>query len=102
MTFGAIMSRIRSYGVFLLAFGALVSISAQEPPQHKWTYSPDLLKPFWQGDIVEGESVLFIRDEQTGAARAAVLFPIREVLAVRNSAGDVTYENGKDFVWRPE
>jgi lysophospholipase L1-like esterase len=31
-----------------------------------------------------------------------VLFPVRQVLAVRNSAGDVTYEEGRDFVWTPE
>ena len=72
----------------------------------KWTYHPELLRPFWEGDTVEGESVLFIRDMQTGdktgEARASVLFPILEVLAVRNSAGDVTYENGKDYVFRPD
>ena len=31
--------------------------------------------PFWEGDVTEGESVLFIQDEQSGEARAAVLFP---------------------------
>lgn len=92
----------RTLGVFLFAFGLLAVAFAQEPPKPTWSYSPELLRPFWQGDTVEGESVLFIKDEKTGEARASVLFPIREVLVVKNSVGDVTYENGKDFVWKAD
>jgi lysophospholipase L1-like esterase len=80
----------------------LSSAVAQEPAKAAWKYAPELLRPFWLGEVVEGESVLFIRDEATGEARASVLFPIREVLVVRNSAGDVTYECGKDFVWKAD
>jgi len=71
-----------------------------EPPA--WHFSPDLLRPFWRGTTMEGESVLFLRDAATGEARASVLFPIAEVLAIRNSAGDVTYEEGRDYVWTPD
>jgi lysophospholipase L1-like esterase len=92
----------RTQGICLLVIGLLAPVFAQEPPKPTWKYSPELLRPFWRGEVVEGESVLFIKDEQTGEARASVLFPIRELLAVRNSVGDVTYENGKDFVWKPE
>lgn len=74
---------------------------ADEPARTDWKYEPRLLRPFWQGETVEGESVLFIRDDATGEARAAVLFPIAEVLTVRNSAGNETYEEGRDFVWKP-
>ena len=82
----------------ILAGGAL----ADEPAKRPWQYSPALLRPFWEGSVVEGESVLFIKDPQTGEAKASVLFPIQEMLAVRNSACDVTYENGRDSVWKPE
>ncbi len=82
-----------------LAFDAAAA-PAQEPAPPTWQYRPQLLRPFWEGDTVEGESVLFIRDEPSGEARASVLFPIVEVLAVTNSAGDVTYEQGRDFVWQ--
>jgi lysophospholipase L1-like esterase len=67
-----------------------------------WNYAPDLMRPFWLGEVMEGESVLFIKEPKTGAARASVLFPIREVVAIRNSAGDVTYEQGKDYEWKPD
>ena len=64
---------------------------------HEWHFRPELLKPFWANGMVEGESVLFIKDEKTGQASTRVLFPIREVILVQNSSGDVTYESGKDY-----
>jgi lysophospholipase L1-like esterase len=49
---------------------------------------------------MEGESVLFIREEGASEARGSVLFPIDRVKAVRNSAGDLVYEEGRDYVWK--
>lgn len=95
------VARILPFSLFcLLALTAFVV--ADEPAKPTWRYAPELLRPFWQGEVTEGESVLFIKDEKTGEARAAVLFPIREVLSVKNSVGDVAYENGKDFVWKAD
>lgn len=91
--------------LFALAIVTLVSgerATADEPAPSKWTYRAELLRPFWEGDTVAGESVLFIRDTQTGMARASLLFPLREVITVQNSAGDVTYEQGRDYVWQPD
>ncbi len=73
---------------------------AQETEKPRWKYTPEAFRPFWVGEVVEGESVLFIKDEKTGEARASVLFPLQEVLSVQNSAGTVTYQAGKDFVWK--
>ncbi len=73
-----------------------------EDAKPKWVYRAELMRPFWRGDVVEGESVLFIKDAKTGEARASVLFPITEVLAVRNSVGDVMYKSGKDFIWKAD
>ena len=69
---------------------------AEEPARSAWKYTPDLLRPFWQGTIMEGEPVLLIKDARTGEARASVLFPVLHVLDVRNSRGDITYEEGRD------
>jgi acyl-CoA thioesterase-1 len=77
-----------------------VVVAAEETPS-AWAYRPEFLRPFWVGDVVEGESVLFLRDEEGDKSRASVLFPIVEVIAVRNSAGDVTYEEGRDYVVTP-
>ena len=80
----------------LIAVGATFAVA--DEAAEAWQYRPEQLRPFWLGDVVEGESVLFVRDEGAETARASVLFPIREVIAVRNSAGDVTYEEGRDYV----
>jgi lysophospholipase L1-like esterase len=96
---GNSMRRSKRYTTAILLLCVLNQALADEPTKPEWKYSPQLLRPFWQGDVVEGESVLFIRNEQTGEARASVLFPIRKVLAVRNSVGDVTFEQGKDYLW---
>lgn len=96
------MLRTSFFGTVACTVTLLNSLFADEPAKPTWNYSPELLRPFWQGDVVAGESVLFIKDAKTGEARASVLFPVREVLVVRNSVGDVTYEHGKDFVWKPE
>jgi acyl-CoA thioesterase I len=86
----------------LCLLGGHASVLAADDATPVWNYRPELLRPFWTGDVVEGESVLFVRDEKTGEARASVLFPIQDVLSVRNSVGDVTYENGKDYVWNAD
>lgn len=75
---------------------------SQEPKKSSWTYNADLLRPFWEGEVIHGESVLFIRDSKTGVAKASVLFPVEKILHVRNSAGDTRYEEGRDFVWQPQ
>ena len=61
----------------LIAFALCVLASREsvaEPPlDDGWAYKPSLLRPFWQGEEVEGESVLFIR-EATGEAKGATFF----------------------------
>lgn len=77
-----------------------VLTAADESTSGVWNYRADLLRPFWQGDVMEGESVLFIRDDQTGVARASLLFPVDAIQDVRNSAGDTVYQVGRDYLWK--
>jgi hypothetical protein len=80
--------------LFALLITACGPVAAEEPAQPAWKYSSKFLRPFWEGETVVGESALFIQDSdadpKTGEARASVLFPIRKIVAVRNSAGDTT------------
>jgi lysophospholipase L1-like esterase len=82
-------------GVFITIDFSHVTIA--QNPKHAWQYKPELLQPFWANGLVEGESVLFIKDEKTGQASAKVLFPIQDIIQAQNSAGNVSYELGKDF-----
>lgn len=78
-----------------------ITFAAEPEAKAEWKYQPELLKPFWQGDTVRGESVLFIKDPQTCVAKASVLFPVDQVLKVTNSAGTITYEECRDYCWNP-
>jgi acyl-CoA thioesterase I len=85
--------------------GAIVPVNWFDEQAEKpaWNYAPELLRPFWEGETVVGESVLFIRPEPAAAdGRASVLFPIQKIVAVRNSSGNITYEEGRDYVWKAD
>lgn len=96
------------FGMTLLGSVALASllqrgvIQGEEPKAPKWDYAANLLRPFWEGDTVEGESILFIRNPETGEARGSLLFPVKQVLMVQNSEGTLRYEEGRDYQWRPD
>jgi len=95
------MMRTACLLITVIGFACLgSSAGAAEPSDSKWEYSPALLRPFWQADLMRGESVLFIRDK-SGKARASVLFPIREMQEIRSSSGDAVYKAGRDYVWKP-
>ncbi len=66
-----------------------------------WKYAPEALMPFWETDVVDSESVLFIRDAETGVARASLLFPIKDVISVRDASGQTTYTEGIDYRYTP-
>ncbi len=71
-----------------------------------WTYDADLFTPFWQGDTVEGESVLFIKDPATGEAKAQLLFPVEAIVNVTRAVdwktpNGISFENGRDYVCQP-
>ena len=68
-----------------------------------WMYDAGLMQPFWLGDTVDGESVLFIKDPATGEAKAQLLFPVQEVLSVTRAVdwrvpGGTTFKEGRDYV----
>lgn len=88
-----------SVAIFSILLAGQAPTSAEEAAP-KWTYSSTSLRPFWQGNTVEGESVLFIRDPTSRMAAAKVLFPIKKIVTVKNSAGDMVYEEGRDYVWK--
>lgn len=73
------------------------------PAKSTWKATPGLLQPFWKGTVVDGESVLFVKDAQSGVATGRVLFPVKRVLRITkasewNQADSVVFEEGRDFV----
>ena len=53
------VARILPFSLFcLLALTAFVV--ADEPAKPTWRYAPELLRPFWQGEVTEGEVGILI------------------------------------------
>ncbi len=89
---------------FTFATSFLEAQQTKEPAV-RWKTTPDMLRPFWTGTVVDGESVLFVKDKDSGTASARVLFPIRKVVRMTRATDwhqDVEpFEEGKDFVVQP-
>lgn len=94
------MNCCRHHIVLITCVVLLQQCFAEESEQTAWTYQPTSLRPFWLGDTVEGESVLFVRDSAKGEGRASFLFPITDVLRVTDSTGSTIYEEGRDYTWK--
>ena len=60
-----------------------------------------LVQPFWRSDTMHGESLFFV--QQTGELpQAHLLFEPLELLAVKSATGEITYEEGKDYLLNRE
>ncbi|MEZ6126807.1 MAG: SGNH/GDSL hydrolase family protein [Planctomycetaceae bacterium] len=68
--------------------------------RHEWTYDAEAMEPFWEGDVVHGESVLFVRPAPDAVATGSLLFPVKRIIRVTNAAGDVIYD-AADFAFVP-
>lgn len=102
---------LRTGGFFGIALAsALVGLSGfacgqdndnKSAAEKRWAWSAEALEPFWRGDVIQGESVLFIRDPETGVASAKLLFPVQEIVVASDSAGTKTFMAGRDFRVEP-
>lgn len=82
---------------------AVAQDSSEAPKSTPWTYDAVLMQPVWQGDTVDGESLLFVKDPTTGEARANLLFPIEEIINVTRAVdwqtpNGIAFESGRDYV----
>lgn len=57
-----------------------------------------LLEPFWRTDVVYGETVFFIQEEEGLAPSAPLLFEPREILSVTGADGQREFHEGSDYV----
>lgn len=90
-------------GTSMLSTRLIADENAKTVKTADWTYDAGLLQPFWLGDTVDGESVLFIKDPATGEAKAQLLFPVQDILNVTRAVnwrvpGGTTFEAGRDYV----
>ena len=91
-----------SRSLFFLAIATLsTAVASAAEPAQPWHASTASLRPFWLTATMEGESVLFVQEQSGGPPRAALLFEPTRILSVCTSSREVTYEEGRDYVWKP-
>ncbi len=54
------------------------------------------MKPFWEGDTVYNESIVFVPDKD-GKMCAPLFYTPEKILSVRDCTYRIEYENGRDF-----
>ncbi len=86
---------------FLVVPFLVVATALAAEPAKAWNYSPEKLQPFWRSETMHGESVLFIKDVDGSRSRASLLFEPTRILSVCSSSGETTYEQGRDYLWKP-
>jgi acyl-CoA thioesterase-1 len=88
-----------SLPLFALALCAAVGDAGE--PNQRWTFDAAKLRPIWLSPTLDGESVLFIQEGAGARPKAAILFRPTKILAVRSASGEVTYVEGRDYLWQP-
>ncbi len=95
------LNRVSQANLIVFAIMACYGIAPvlAEEPAGTWRFALEQVAPFWESTTMHGESVLFIKDQPNEPPHASLLFVPTRIISVRNAAGDVTYKEGKDYVW---
>lgn len=77
---------------------ALAGVSTVAATGEEAAYSfQEAMTPIWEGDISYMESVLPVENEFGGIDPIQLLYPIEEIIEVKNATLTVTYEKGVDY-----
>lgn len=85
----------------LLLIVLLASPAVAAEPFAPRVFQPEQLRPFWLSGTMYGESVLFVKETPDAPPSASLLLVPTRILSVTSSSGDVTYAEGRDYVWKP-
>lgn len=59
------------------------------------------MKPFWIGNVMEGESLFFIKNNNE-LPSDFLLFSPEEIISVKSASGKITYNEGSDYILSSE
>ena len=76
--------------------GASLSAKAESMPPELYSFS-EILPPIWEGDTSYMETVLPVENEYGGIDPIQLLYPIEEILEVKNATLTKTYQKGVDY-----
>jgi acyl-CoA thioesterase I len=67
---------------------------------HAPDWAQSVLRPFWTGSRMTGETLLFVQGADAGPATARLLFVPTKIVTVTSANGAAVFENGRDYVWK--
>lgn len=86
--------------VVLSLLFAICTIPARAAESAPSSFDAEELRPFWLSGTMHGESVLFVKQGADSRATISLLMTPTRILSVRDSSGEVTYAEGRDYVWK--
>jgi len=87
--------------VLLTVLAFCPAVAGADEPGKRWAVGPASLRPFWRSETMVCESVLFLHDAPDARPSASLLFEPTRIVWVGSSSGEVTYEGGRDYLWKP-
>jgi len=60
------------------------------------------MKPFWVGKVMKGESLFFVQNSEDELPSDSLLFTPEEIIFVKSASGEITYEEGSDYILSSE
>ena len=85
----------------VLIVALLTAVCSAAEPTTPWRFDAAELQPFWLARTMESESVLFVKKANAAEPGASLLFQPTKILSVASSSGQITYVEGRDYVWKP-
>lgn len=87
--------------IMFVASLVIILISLQALSQEASKTDRWILKPFWKTSIMEGESMFFIQEKSGELPQSSFLFTPDKILSIKSATEEITYTEGKDYVFNP-
>lgn len=89
------MIRFRSVCMLVAWLLGTACLIADEPQTIQPMADLHLLDPVWEGEVVHHESTVLFQDTEGGPLIGRLAFPAVEIVSIRNSNREMTYDPGK-------
>ena len=84
------------FGTALASVSKIDASAYETEPVQAWTFD-ELMAPVWEGNTSYMESVLPVENQYGGMDPIQLLYPIDEIIEVKNAELTVTYKKGVDY-----
>jgi acyl-CoA thioesterase-1 len=90
-------------GLVILAAALPISLPLAQPAfaqQASSDWASSVLRPFWAESRMSRETLLFTKGSDGEPATARLLFTPTRIISLTSGNGSVTFDEGRDYVWK--